>query len=57
MFWIATGVKEIEAVGKTFNPEFHEAIGTVEDDTLGEKEIKVEYRKVQIDKNSGIATK
>ena len=45
MFWIATGVKEIEAVGKTFNPEFHEAIGTVEDANLGEKEIKEEYRK------------
>ena len=41
----ANGIKEIEAVGKIFNPEFHEAIGQVQDDTLGEKEIKEEYRK------------
>ena len=41
----ANGIKEIEAVGKTFNPEFHEAIGQVQDEKLGEKEIKEEYRK------------
>lgn len=41
----ANGIKEIEAIGKTFNPEFHEAIGTVTDENLGEKEIKEEYRK------------
>lgn len=39
------GVKEIESVGQTFNPELHEAIGSVVDENLGEKEIKEEYRK------------
>ena len=39
------GVKEIEAVGKTFDPELHEAVGSVVDENLGEKEIKQEYRK------------
>ena len=41
----ANGVKEIEAVGQTFDPELHEAVGSVVDETLGEKEIKEEYRK------------
>ena len=41
----ANGVNEIEAVGQTFDPEVHEAVGTVVDETLGEKEIKEEYRK------------
>lgn len=41
----ANGVKEIEAVGKTFDPELHEAVSLVTDETLGEKEIKEEYRK------------
>ena len=41
----ANGVNEIEAVGQTFDPELHEAVGSVVDDTLGEKEIKEEYRK------------
>ena len=39
------GVKEIEAVGTTFNPEYHEAVSSVQDDNLGEKEIKEEFRK------------
>ena len=39
------GVQEIEAVGKTFDPELHEAVSSVVDETLGEKEIKEEYRK------------
>lgn len=39
------GVKEIEAVGTTFDPEFHEAVSHVEDSTKGEKEIVEEYRK------------
>ena len=38
-------VKEIETVGKTFDPEFHEAVSHVEDEKLGEKEIIQEYRK------------
>lgn len=41
----ANGVNEIEAVGQTFDPELHEAVATVTDETLGEKEIKEEYRK------------
>lgn len=39
------GVKEIEAVGKTFDPQLHEAVSSVEDDKLGVQEIKEEYRK------------
>ncbi len=39
------GVKEIETVGKTFDPELHEAVSSVIDENLGEKEIKEEYRK------------
>ena len=38
-------IKEIESIGQTFNPELHEAIGSVVDENLGEKEIKEEYRK------------
>lgn len=41
----SNGVSEIEAIGKTFNPELHEAISSVVDENLGEKEIKEEYRK------------
>ena len=41
----ASGLKEIETVGKTFDPELHEAVGSVIDENLGEKEIKQEYRK------------
>lgn len=39
------GVEEIETVGKTFDPELHEAVSSVQDDTKGEKEIVQEYRK------------
>ena len=39
------GVTEIEAVGKTFDPELHEAVSSVQDATKGEKEIVQEYRK------------
>lgn len=39
------GVKEIEAVGKTFDPELHEAVSSIVDEDLGEKEIAQEYRK------------
>ena len=41
----SNGVKEIESVGQTFNPELHEAITSVVDDNLGVQEIKEEYRK------------
>lgn len=33
------GLEEIESIGKEFNPEFHEAVMHIEDETLGEKEI------------------
>lgn len=39
------GVEEIKTVGETFDPEFHEAVSSVQDDELGEKEIKEEFRK------------
>lgn len=39
------GVEEIETVGKTFDPEVHEAVSSVVDENLGEKEIKEEFRK------------
>ena len=42
---LARGVTEIEAVGKTFDPEVHEAVSSVQDETKGEKEIVQEYRK------------
>ncbi len=41
----SNGIKEIEAVGKTFDPELHEAVSSVDDDNLGTQEIKDEYRK------------
>ena len=41
----ANGVEEIESVGKTFDPELHEAVSSVIDENLGEKEIKEGYRK------------
>ena len=39
------GVKEIEGVGSIFNPEYHEAVSLVQDEALGEKEIKEVFRK------------
>ena len=39
------GVEEIETVGKPFDPEVHEAVSMVQDDTLGEKIVKEEFRK------------
>lgn len=41
----AKGVEPIEALGKTFDPELHEAVSSVVDENLGEKEIKEDYRK------------
>ena len=38
------GVKKIETVGQTFDPEIHEAVSSVQDDKYGEKEIVQEYR-------------
>ena len=39
------GVKEIEAVGKTFDPALHEAVSSVIDENLGVQEVKEEFRK------------
>ena len=39
------GLEEIEALGKRFDPEFHEAVSHVQDETKGEQEIIEEYRK------------
>ena len=39
------GLEEIETIGQRFNPEFHEAVSHVEDETKGEQEIIQEYRK------------
>lgn len=38
------GVKKIETVGQTFDPEVHEAVSSIQDDNLGEKEIAQEFR-------------
>lgn len=39
------GVKPIEAVGKEFDPNFHNAVMHVEDETLGENIIAEEFQK------------
>ena len=39
------GVKPIEAVGKEFNPDFHNAVMHVEDEGLGENIIAEEFQK------------
>ena len=39
------GVVEIKALGETFDPELHEAVSSIQDENLGEKEIAQEYRK------------
>lgn len=39
------GVEEIKTVGETFDPELHEAVSSIQDENLGEKEIAQEYRK------------
>ena len=39
------GVEEIKTVGETFDPELHEAVSSIQDENLGEKEIAEEYRK------------
>lgn len=39
------GVKPIEAVGKEFNPDFHNAVMHVEDENLGENVVAVELQK------------
>jgi molecular chaperone GrpE len=39
------GVEEIKTVGETFDPSLHEAVSSIQDESKGEKEITVEYRK------------
>ena len=39
------GVKEIEGVGSTFNPEYHEAVSMVKDETKSSQEVVEVYRK------------
>ena len=39
------GLREIETVGKRFDPELHEAVSHIEDSNKGEQEIVEEYRK------------
>ena len=39
------GVEEIKTVGETFDPEVHEAVSSVQDETKGEKEIVQNFRK------------
>ena len=39
------GVEEIKTVGETFDPEVHEAVSSVQDETKGDKEIVQEFRK------------
>lgn len=38
------GVEKIETVGKPFDPELHDAVSSVQDETLGEKIVKEEFR-------------
>lgn len=39
------GVKPIEAVGKEFNPDFHNAVMHIEDEELGENIVEEEFQK------------
>ena len=39
------GVEEIKTEGETFDPSLHEAVSSIQDENLGEKEIAQEYRK------------
>ena len=42
--FVKFGVEKIETVGKPFDPEVHEAVSSVQDETLGEKIVKEEFR-------------
>ena len=39
------GVEEIKTVGEVFDPEVHEAVSSIQDETKGEKEIVQDFRK------------
>ena len=38
------GMEEIETIGKRFDPELHDAVSHVEDESLGEQVVKQEFR-------------
>ena len=42
---VKLGVEEIKTIGETFDPEVHDAVSSIQDDTKKEKEIVQEYRK------------
>ncbi len=46
------GVKPIEAVGKEFNPDFHNAVMHVEDEEVGENIVVEEFQKGYMYKDS-----
>ena len=48
------GVKPIEAVGKEFNPDFHNAVMHVEDEEAGENIIVEEFQKGYLYKDFGV---
>lgn len=47
-----TGVKPIEAVGSEFNPDFHNAVMHIEDETVGENIVVEEFQKGYMYKES-----
>ena len=50
------GLEEIETVGKRFDPEFHDAVSHIEDDTKGEQEIVEEYMGIDFVNDDKILT-
>lgn len=48
----AAGVKPIEAVGNEFNPDFHNAVMHIEDESLGENIVAEEFQKGYMYKDS-----
>ena len=46
------GVTPIEAVGKEFNPDFHNAVMHIEDENLGENIVAEEFQKGYMYKDS-----
>lgn len=42
---LSKGVEEIKTIGETFDPNLHEAVSSIQDDTKGVQEIVEEYRK------------
>ncbi len=42
---LSKGVEEIKTIGETFDPNLHEAVSSIQDETKGTQEIVEEYRK------------